>query len=94
LARPGELDEDELATLRRTFFARLFLDLVVVGLDSGDVILAFSCVLGPDLMLTIEHCSFLGQNWNFSSFPLMLKRISPTPTSMCAPTVLRNGPQG
>ena len=50
----------------------------------------FFCVLGLDLMLTIEHCSFLGRNRNFSSFPLMLKRISPTPTSLCAPAVLRN----
>ena len=30
-ARPGELDEDELATLRHIFLARLFLDRVVVG---------------------------------------------------------------
>ena len=36
LARPGELDEDELATLRHIFLARLFLDRVVVGLDGGD----------------------------------------------------------
>ena len=35
---------------------------VVVGSWLGDVASAFSCVLGPDLMLTIEHCSFLG--WN------------------------------
>ena len=31
LAHPGELDEDELATLRHTFFACLLLDRVVVG---------------------------------------------------------------
>ena len=30
-ARTGELDEDELATLRHTFFARLLLDCVVEG---------------------------------------------------------------
>ena len=30
-ARPGELDEDELATLHHTFFDRLLLDRVVVG---------------------------------------------------------------
>ena len=35
-ARTAELDEDELATLRHTFFERLFFDLVVVGLGSGD----------------------------------------------------------
>jgi len=31
LARPGEVDEDELATFRHTFFDRLLLDRVVVG---------------------------------------------------------------
>ena len=30
-ARPGELDEDELATLRHIFLAHLFLDRVVIG---------------------------------------------------------------
>ena len=30
-ARPGEVDEDELSTLRHTFFDRLLLDRVVVG---------------------------------------------------------------
>ena len=64
---------------------------VVVGSWLGDVASAFSCVFGPDLMLTIEHYSFLGRNGNFSSLPLMLKRISPVPTSMCAPAVLKNG---
>ena len=34
-AHPGELDEDELATLRHTFFDRLLLDRVVVGSDWG-----------------------------------------------------------
>ena len=89
-ACPGELDEDELVTLRHAFLV-IFVDRVVVGSWLGDVASAFSCVLGLDLMLIIEHCSFLGRNRNFSSFPLMLKRISPTPTSMCAPVVLRNG---
>ena len=40
---------------------------VVVGSWLGDVTLSLSCVLGPDLMLIIEHCSFLGWNGNFSS---------------------------
>ena len=35
-ARPGELDEDELTTLRHIFFARLLFDRVVVGLGSWD----------------------------------------------------------
>ena len=34
-ARPRELDEDELATLRHTFFDHLLLDCVVVGSDWG-----------------------------------------------------------
>ena len=34
--RPGELDEDELATLCHIFFARLLFDRVVVGLGSWD----------------------------------------------------------
>ena len=89
-ARPGELDEDELVTLHHTFLV-IFVDRVVVGSWSGDVTSALSYVLGPDLMLTIEHCSFLGVKGNFSSLPLMLKRISPVPTSMCAPAVLKNG---
>ena len=32
-ARPGEVDGDELSTLRHTFFDRLLLDRVVVGSD-------------------------------------------------------------
>ena len=32
-ARPGELDEDELATLCHIFLARLFFDRVVIGLS-------------------------------------------------------------
>ena len=36
LAHPGELDEDERATLRHIFFARLLFDRVVVGLGSWD----------------------------------------------------------
>ena len=51
----------------------------------------FSCVLGLDFVLIIEHCSILGRNGNFSSFPFMLKRITPAPTSMCVLAVLRNG---
>ena len=35
LARPGKVDEDELSTLRHTFFERLFFELVVVGLLVG-----------------------------------------------------------
>ena len=35
-ARTGKLDEDELATLRHTFFDRLLLDRVVVGSGNGD----------------------------------------------------------
>lgn len=45
----------------------------------------------PYLILTIEHRSILGQNSNFSSFPLMWSRILPAPTSMLASVVLRNG---
>ena len=36
LACPRELDEDELATLRHIFLARLLLERVVVGLDGWD----------------------------------------------------------
>ena len=46
---------------------------------------------GPNLILIIEHCSTLGWNGNLSSLPLILKRISPAPTLICAPAVLRNG---
>ena len=45
----------------------------------------------PNLILIIEHCSTLGWNGNLSSLPLILKRISPAPTLICAPAVLRNG---
>ena len=81
-ARPREIDEDELSTLRHTFFDCLLLEWVVVGTFLGEDSSASSCTFGPDLFLIIEHCSFLGQNGNLSSFPLMLKRISPAPTSI------------
>ena len=34
-ARPGEVNEDELSTLRHTFFDRLLLDRVVLGSSGG-----------------------------------------------------------
>ena len=45
----------------------------------------------PNLILIIEHCSTLGWNGNLSSLPLILNRISPAPTLICALAVLRNG---
>ena len=49
------------------------------------------CGFGPYLIRIMEHCSCLGQKSNFSSLPLMLKRISLAPTSIWAPAVLRKG---
>jgi len=42
-------------------------------------------------MWIIEHCSFLGLKENFSSFPWMLKLISPNATSICDFAVLKKG---
>jgi hypothetical protein len=49
------------------------------------------CGFSPYLTMIMEHCSYRGRKSNFSSLPLILKRISPTPTSICAPAVLRKG---
>ena len=89
-ARPGEVDEDELSTLRHTFFDRLLLDRVVVGSlgwGSGEPQSAF-----PSLSCCImKRCSSLCLNIkNMSSFPTR-KQISPLPTSILALADLRKG---
>ena len=56
----GEVDEDELSTLRHTFFDHPLLEWVVVGSFLGEDSSVSSCTFGPDLLLLIEHCSFLG----------------------------------
>ena len=89
-ARPGELDEDELATLRHTFFARLLFDLVVVGFDSGDSGASQSACPSSSYWFRMR-CSSLCLNLkNMSSFPTR-KRISPLPSSILALAALRNG---
>ena len=55
----GEVDEDELSTLRHTFFDHPLLEWVVIGSFLGEDYLASFCMFGPDLLI-IEHCSFLG----------------------------------
>ena len=59
-ARPGEVDEDKLSTLRHTFFDCLLFDQVVIGSFLGEDSSVSSCTFGPDMLLLIEHCSFLG----------------------------------
>ena len=87
LARPGELDEDELATLCHIFFARLFFDRVVVGLGSWDSGASQSACPSSSYWFSL-HCSFLCLNLkNMFSFPTR-KRISPLPTSICGRTSL------
>ena len=49
------------------------------------------CGFGPHLIRIMEHCSCLGRTSNFSSLPLILKRISPAPTTIYAPIVLKKG---
>ena len=68
-ARPGELDEDELATLHHTFFARLFFDRVVVGPDGGDSGASQSACPSSSCRFRIR-CSSLCLNLkNIFSFP-------------------------
>ena len=89
-ARPGELDVDELATLRHTFFERLLLDRVVVGSGNGDS--GASQIACPSSSCRFRmRCSSLCLNLkNMSSFPTR-KQISPLPTSILALAALRNG---
>ena len=89
-ARPGEVDEDELSTLRHTFIDRLLLDRVVVGSSgwgSGEP--QSAC---PSLSCCImKRCSSLRLNLkNISSLPTR-KQISPFPTSILALADLRKG---
>ena len=86
---PEELDEDELATLCHTFFARLLFDRVVVGLDGGDSAASQSAYPLSSCWFKMR-CSSLCLNMkNMFSFP-MWKRISPLPTSILALAALRN----
>ena len=89
-ARPRELDEDELVTLRHTFLECLFFDRVVVGLGSGDS--GASQIAFPSSSCWFRmRCSSLCLNLkNMSSFPTR-KRISPLPTSILALADLRKG---
>ena len=41
--------------------------------------------------LICEHCSSFGLKPNLSFYPLMLSWITPTPASMCAVVILKNG---
>ena len=89
-AHPGEVDEDELSTLRYTFFDHLLLDQVVVGSlgwDSGEPQSACPSLSG----CIMKRCSSLCLNLkNMSSFPTR-KWISPLPTSILALADLRKG---
>ena len=78
-ACPGELDEDELATLRYTFFARLFLDLVVVGLGSGNSGASQIACPSSSCRFRMRLSSLYLNMKNMSSFPTR-KQISPLPT--------------
>ena len=49
------------------------------------------CGFGLYLIQIMEHCSFLDLNAIFSSLPWILKQISPAPTSIWAPAVLKKG---
>ena len=82
--RPGELDEDELATLCHIFFAHLFFDRVVVGLGSGDS--GASQITCPSSSYRFRmRCSSLCLNLkNIFSFPTR-KWISPLPTCSSGP---------
>ena len=42
-------------------------------------------------LLICDHCSFFGLKPNLSFCPLMLSWITPTPASMCAVVMLKNG---
>jgi hypothetical protein len=42
-------------------------------------------------LLICEHCSSFGLKLNLSFYPLMLSWITPTPVSMCAVVILKNG---
>ena len=42
-------------------------------------------------LLICQHCSSFGLKSNLSFWPLMLSWITPTPTSMCAVVILKNG---
>ena len=89
-ARPGELDEDELVSLRHTIFARLLLDRVVVGSSSGaSGASQIACPLSSRRFRM--RCSSLCLNLkNMSSFPTR-KWICPLPTSILALADLRKG---
>ena len=89
-ARPGDVDEDELSTLRHTFLGCLLLDWVVVGTSgwgSGEP--QSAC---PSLSCCImKRSSSLCLNLkNMSSFPTR-KWISPLPTSILDLADLRKG---
>ena len=90
LGSSWRIGEDELVTLRHTFFARLFLDRVVVGLGSGDSGASQSACPSSSYWFRMR-CSSLCLNLkNMFSF-LMRKRISPLHTAILALAALRNG---
>ena len=90
LARPGELDEDKLATLRHTFFACLLLDRVVVGSGNGDSSAPHSGLPSWACWIT-NLCSFLWRNLNNILSTPMRNWTSPDLTSILAFTLFRNG---
>ena len=59
-----------------------------------DGVYGFSCSFTDSFRLKLlicEHCSSFGLKPNLSFCPLMLSWITPTPTSMCAVVMLKNG---
>ena len=88
-ARPGNLNEDEPATLHHTFFERLFFDLVIVGLGGDSGASQIACP-SSSCRLRMLYSSLCLNLKNMSSFSTQ-KRISPFPTSILALAGLRNG---
>ena len=80
-----------LYTLISSRVRRFSMHLMRVELDG---VYGFSCSFTDNFRLKLlicEHCSSFGLKQNLSFCPLMLSWITPTPASMCAVVMLKNG---